>query len=371
LSENQIKALRIADNQLPMLATWSPELLRIELNELQLAGYDMPLLGFDNPQLVQFMANMPSGVDPEATPEPPAVPLSRTGDIWLLGKHRILVGDSTNAGDVECVLDGKKPNLMVTDPPYGVDYDPNWRNEANRWAGSNVKLGAAALGKVENDDRADWTEVWANFPGQVAYVWHAALRSGEVGSSLLSAGFEIRSQIIWNKTRPVIGRGHYHWQHEPCWYAVRKGATGQWQGARDQSTLWDISKQQTSETGHGTQKPVECMRRPIQNNSKPGDYIYEPFSGSGTTIIAAEMMNRYCLAIEISPIYVDVAVRRWQDFAKAEATLEGDGRTFSQIAKERLKPAKKRPVARSNGKTAPKAKAKPKRVTEPAKATQP
>jgi len=141
--------------------------------------------------------------------------------------------------------------------------------------------------------------------------------------------------VIWAKPRFVISRGDYHWQHEPCWYAVRKGKTGHWSGDRTQTTLWQIEHMK-SETGHSTQKPVECMKRPIENNSSPGQAVYEPFSGSGTTIIAAEMTGRTCHAIELSPAYVDVAVRRWQNFTGGAATLEGDGRTFAAVAEERV-----------------------------------
>ena len=175
---------------------------------------------------------------------------------------------------------------MVTDPPYGVEYDPNWRNEAARSSEGmgNRALGAGAVGKVMNDGRADWREAWALFPGDVAYVWHAGLYAHIVAESLAACDFVLRSQIIWDKTRLVIGRGDYHWHHEPCSYAVRKGARGHWAGDRKQTTIWPIVHTK-SETGHGTQKPVECMKRPIENNSKPGDAVYEPFSGSGTTII--------------------------------------------------------------------------------------
>jgi DNA modification methylase len=146
-------------------------------------------------------------------------------------------------------------------------------------------------------------------------------------------------QIVWAKSQFVIGRGHYHAQHENCWYAVRKGATGHWSGDRKQSTVWQIDKPQKSETGHSTQKPVECMKRPIENNSSPGQAVYEPFSGSGTTIIAAEMTGRVCHAIELSPAYVDVAIKRWQDFVGKEAVLDGDGRSFADVAAERKETA--------------------------------
>ncbi|MFC7544088.1 DNA-methyltransferase [Siccirubricoccus deserti] len=178
------------------------------------------------------------------------------------------------------------------------------------------------MSKVENDHRADWREAWALFPGEVAYVWHGALHATTVAESLTATGFEIRAQVIWAKDRLVLGRGHYHWQHEPCWYAVR--GTEHWSGDRKQTTLWQIaSRSQDAETVHGTQKPVECMRRPIVNNSSPGQAVYEPFSGSGTTLIAAEMEGRACHALELSPAYVDVALTRWQAFTGQPAMLEG------------------------------------------------
>lgn len=217
---------------------------------------------------------------------------------------------------------------MVTDPPYGVEYDPGWRGKA-------LKDGAKrAEGKVSNDERADWREAWALFPGDVAYVWHDGASSGVVAESLTACDFEIRSQIIWAKTRHALGRGHYHWQHEPAYYAVRKGANGHWNGDRSQTTLWTIDHIK-SDTGHGTQKPVECMKRPIENNSSPGQAIYEPFSGSGTTIQACEMTGRICYAMEINPAYVDVCIKRWQQFSGKAAVLDGDGRTFEQIDDER------------------------------------
>lgn len=352
LTDNQIRALRIADNALPMQATWNADLLRVELNELSSAGYDIKLLGFDDVQLVSFMS-MPSGADPERTPDPPANPVTRPGDLWQLGKHRILCGDSTKAEDVERVLDGKKPNLCATDQPYGVEYDADWRNDRDRANGK--PYGARAVGKVENDDRADWRESYALFPGDVIYAWSAGLRSRQIVEALESCGFQPRAQIIWVKDRLVIGRGDYHFMHEPCWYAVRKGKRGNWAGDRKQTTVWEIAHAK-SETGHSTQKPIECMRRPIQNNSKPGDYIYDPFLGSSTTIIAAEMMNRYCLGVELNPVYVDVGVMRWQDFAKGEAILVGDGRTFAEIAKARLKGADKKKAPKPKPGAAGKAK---------------
>jgi DNA modification methylase len=278
--------------------------------------------------------------DPDDTPPKAENPVSRLGDVWVMGRHRIICGSSTEAEVVQKVLAGVKPHLMVTDPPYGVEYSAGWRNEAmpakndpKRW-----KDGAGrAIGAVLNDGTADWREAWALFPGEVAYVWHAGNMAHVVAESLLASGLEIRAQIIWAKHQLVISRGHYHPQHEPCWYAVRKSGTGHWAGDRKQTTLWEIDKPRKSETGHSTQKPVECMKRPIENNSSPGQAVYEPFSGSGTTIIAAEMTGRCCYAVELNPPYVDMAVQRWQNFTGKAATLEGDGRTFAEVEAERLR----------------------------------
>jgi DNA modification methylase len=175
------------------------------------------------------------------------------------------------------------------------------------------------------------------FPGDVAYVWHAAIHATTVADSLIGCGFGIRAQIVWSKTRFALGRGDYHWQHEPCWYAVRKGARSYWQGARDQSTVWSIAPTGNEDTAttHGTQKPVEAMRRPIVNNSERGDLIYEPFAGSGTTLIAAETIGRVCLATELEPAYCDVTVERWQRFTGNEAVLAEGGGSFEDLRGER------------------------------------
>ena len=342
LSAAQIKAFRLLANRSAAWAEWDDELLTLELDELRDDGFDLTLTGFDDSELDRLLAApAPAGLtDPDEVPERPAVPVSRPGDLWCLGAHRLLCGDATSATDVARLLGGVVPTLMVTDPPYGVAYDPDWRNRAN-WTEGPVAR-ARATGKVSNDDRADWREAWALFPGDVAYVWHGGRHAHVVGVSLEASGFAIRAQIVWVKPHFVISRGDYHWQHEPCWYAVRKGRTGHWAGDRKQTTVWEIAnhgafggKKDDADTPHGTQKPVECMRRPIENNSSPGQAIYDPFVGSGTTIIAAETAGRVCLALDLDPAYADVAVRRWQDFTGQAATLDGDGRRFEDLAAER------------------------------------
>jgi DNA modification methylase len=297
-------------------------------------GLNLESLGFATDELAALFNQPVEGkTDPDDVPDVQSTPVSAIGDIWLLGGHRIACGSCTDAHTVEAVLAGSKPHLMVTDPPYGVEYSAAWRDDA-----LGGKDGGRATGKVENDGQADWRDAWALFPGDVAYVWHSERFSPSVAGSLNESDFEMRNLIVWAKSQLVIGRGHYHSQHETCWYAVRKGATGHWHGDRKQTTLWSIPKPQKSETGHSTQKPIECMKRPIENNSAPGDLVYEPFSGSGTTIIAAEMTGRKCMAIELNPAYVDVAIRRWQDFTGKLATLESDGRTFDEHAAERATP---------------------------------
>ena len=329
LSEAQKRAYILADNQLALQAGWDDELLALELGDLATLGVELTDLGFESAELDRLLRGETSDPREEITPEPPAVPVSRLGDLWCLGPHRLLCGDATDAAGVARLLGGVVPHLMVSDPPYGVMYDPAWRNKAGA---SETRR----IGKVMNDDRADWREAWALFPGDVAYVWHGALHATTVAESLVAAGFAVRSQIIWAKERLVLSRGDYHWQHEPCWYAVRQKAKGHWNGDRKQTTLWQIaSRDQDAATVHGTQKPVECMRRPMLNNSSQGQAVYEPFSGSGTTIIAAETTGRVCYAVELDPAYVDVAVLRWQAFTGQMATLAGEDRSFAEIAAER------------------------------------
>jgi len=234
---------------------------------------------------------------------------TKAGQLWSCGAHRIIVGDCTDKAVVEQLLAGSTPPLMVTDPPYGVDYDANWRNDVAEKG--YLAHADRRVGKVRGDDRVDWRSAWELFPGNVVYCWHDGRHASTVQQSLEACHFEMRCQIIWAKQMFAISRGHYHWQHEPCWYAVRQGATASWVGDHSQTTLWAIRWDANVQGGHSTQKPLECMARAIRNHEAFA--VYDPFLGSGTTLIACENLHRVCYGCEIDPGYVAVTLQRWAD----------------------------------------------------------
>jgi DNA modification methylase len=298
-----------------------------DLSEIA-AEIQIPGLSFD------FALAVPDG--PEEIGEPPAVPVSRLGDVWKVGSQTVLCGDSTRAADVERILAGVEPLLMLTDPPYGVSYDPSWRN-----ADGGSKVGAIApakrLGEVSNDGRADWREAYELSRARVAYVWHGSLASPVVAADLVAAGFEIRSVLTWAKDNFSIGRGNYHWQTEPCLYAVRRGSSASWAGGRTESTLWSVPKlanfSREERFDHGTQKPLELFARPLRNHG-PGP-VYDPFLGSGTSLAAAQDAGREGYGIEIDPAYVDMAIGRISKRTGAEPVLVETGAPFSEVARLR------------------------------------
>jgi len=331
----QVKAFRLLVNRSVNWAEWDEELVALEIEELRAVDFDLSLTGFDRLEIDEFLfrTDNDEGADSDL-PEVPQRPVTAPGDIWICGEHRVLCGDSTSVDAVAALLRQASPTLMVTDPPYGVDYDPKWRERAG--------LGhQRQTGTVSNDQQVDWSIAYQLFSGNVAYVWHAGVHTAEIAAGLEAAGFRIRSQIIWAKQHFALSRGDYHWQHEPCWYAVREGKSAHWCGDRTQSTLWQVANlnpfggSQEEATGHGTQKPIELMRRPILNNSVRGDIVYDPFLGSGTTLIAAHQTDRICFGIDIDPCYVDVTVRRWQKLTGKPAVLASDGRTFDQLTAAR------------------------------------
>jgi DNA modification methylase/uncharacterized protein (UPF0335 family) len=338
LSAAQKKAFILADNRIAIESTWDNDLLKLELDELKELDFDLNLTGFDLKEIDKITNILK--LDQEEDEEEDFITLfsdavSKPGDVWILGDHRLICGDSTDPLIVEKLFNGAKPNLMVTDPPYGVEYDPEWRGKD-----LGEKKKGRAIGKVKNDDVADWKDAYSLFTGNVAYVWHAAAHTHTFASSLVDCGFKLINQIVWSKNHFSISRGDYHWKHEPCWYVVRNGEKHNWQGARDQSTVWEIeanipkarsNNSENEKSGHSTQKPVECMLRPILNNSAINEFVYDPFGGSGTTMIACEKSKRKCLMIELDPRYCDMIVKRWQKFAKSNAFLEETKEEFNAL----------------------------------------
>ena len=349
LSEAQKRAYILADNRLAEDSEWDKNLLKSEMLKLRDEyGLELAITGFESREILRLrMDIVDTGKNEDALPEAINEPVAKLGDIWHLGEHRLICGSCTDSDTVSKLLQGEKPHLMITDPPYGVNYAPEWRSIVHDVHGLRT-------GRVLNDDKSDWREAWALFPGDVAYIWHASINSVKVIESLEACDFAVRSQIIWAKKNFALSRGEYHWQHEcclyalkndksecpeipgycpgyeACWYAVREKAKSHWQGSRSESTLWEIDFHEDAVTNHGTQKPVECMRRPMLNNSCINDLIYEPFCGSGSTIIAAESCRRRCYAVELNPEYVDMTIKRWQDYTGQIAVHAETGRAFNE-----------------------------------------
>jgi DNA modification methylase len=364
----QVKAFRLMVNRSVSWAAWDEDLLCLELQELNEADFDLSLTGFDPGEIDGLLA-IPDEERANATPPVPENPVSRAGDLWLCGDHRVLCGDATRPEDVARLLGDRKPILMITDPPYGIELDSEWRDRAglNTAPGEKrTKLSKAAAKRnpeypaepsymkhrteghtetsISGDTRADWSEAFELVPSlQIAYVWHASKFTREVLNGLLRIGFEHHQQIIWDKGRTVLTRTLYWFQHEPAWFVRKKNAP--WYGkAGENSTIWVspspkfiMGGSDEDKFDHPTQKPVELMRRPILNHLKRGELVYEPFLGSGTTLAAAELTERVCLGIELDPKYMDVIVQRWQTLSGKPAKLDGDGRTFEEIAAERRK----------------------------------
>jgi hypothetical protein len=310
-TDTAARQLSYADNRAAELGlSWDPTIME------QHASAGLDLAAFWTPRELEQLHVGTNGRGGQ-TSDDAVVPIHDTtiqpGDLFECGPHRVVCGDATDAEFVERVLAGDRPGMLVTDPPFGDSYDPTWRVRAG---GS----GRHAVGRVANDDRVDWRDAFGLFPGDVAYVFYAALHAAEVAEALKSCNFELRAEIVWVKTQFVLGRGDYHWKHEPAWYAVRKGASSNWSGDRTQSTVWTIPNlnpfsgghdADNPVTGHSTQKPVALYERALINNSAPGDLVMDMFAGSGTMVIAAEKTGRRSIAIELDPRYVQVMLDRW------------------------------------------------------------
>jgi DNA modification methylase len=328
-TDPRAQALALADNRVGELdLEWDVQMLK------QLHADGLDLSPFWSPEeFAALLAEPTNGLtDENAVVEPGPTDIVR-GELFVLGRHRLLCGDATSGGDVTRLLDGATPALMMADPPYGVAYEPAWRHRANPSQRTSV-------GRVMNDDRANWTAAWHLFPGAIAYVWHAGLKAPAVAADLEAAGFTIRSQIIWQKQHFALSRCDYHWGHEPAWYAVR--GKGHWRGDRCQTTVWEVANlnpmggtraADNAVTGHGTQKPVRLFEIPMLNHTIAGDPIYDPFVGSGTALIAAEKLGRTCHAMEIDPRYVQAAVTRWEAFTGRTAVRHRVGRPAPRRAR--------------------------------------
>jgi DNA modification methylase len=351
LTPAQIRAYRLADNRTNQEASWDEGLLALEIADLSALEFDLSLTGFDVHELDSLLRDPMDEEKANQAPPLPDVAATRPGDLWLLGPHRVLCSDATSAEAVARLLGERKPRLTTTDPPYGIELDSEWRDRAGLNSCGPAEpsyLKKRTAGHTETsisgDTRADWSEAFALVPSlEVAYVWHASKFTSEVLAGLLRIGFLHHQQIIWNKGRTVLTRTLYWFQHEPCWFVRKKNAP--WYGkAGENSTVWSspspkfiMGGSDEDKYDHPTQKPIELMRRPILNHLRRGELVFDPFLGSGTTLAAAELTERVCYGVELDPKYVDVTCQRWAKLTSKQPTLDGDGRTFDDIAQERGK----------------------------------
>jgi len=322
LSDPQKAALVIADNKLALNAAWDFDVLRNQFEYLKGFDYNLEYTGFGLEELCDILPDeMPEAFcGDDETPAVPDEAITKPGDVWILGNHRLLCGDSTVQTDVDKLLDGQQPNTMITDPPYGVKYEADWRAKAK----GSKKTAREENSNLQNDDQADWFDAYVLFTGSVAYVWHASAYTDVVMDGLRRANFDIKQQIIWNKNVHALSRSDYHWKHEPCWYAVKKSGERNWKGGRTQMTVWDVPSVscEKDKTAHPTQKPVELFTRSIVHHTNPGEYVYDPFAGSGTLMVACEKSKRRALMMELDPKYCDVIVKRYENYSGSKAILE-------------------------------------------------
>jgi len=364
-SAAQVRACRLMVNRSFRWADWDEELLARELRELKdqskkasrtsasILNFDLSLTGFDIHEIDDLVLETVAAEDIDAVPPVPEVAISRAGDLWLCGRpdhqHRVLCGHATAAIAVARLLEGLRPGLMITDPPYGIELDAEWRDRAGLngcGAAESSYMKSRTAGhtnaSISSDTRADWSEAFELAPSrQAAYVWHTSVFTREVLDGLQRIAFLYSQQIIWNKGRAVLTRTHYWYAHEPCWYTRKKNAP--WYGkAGENSTVWESPSPKFIMGGsgedkydHPTQKPVALMRQPLLNHTRRGEWVYDPFLGSGTTLAAAEQSGRRCCGMELDPKYVDVTVQRWESWSGQPARLAGDGCSFAEVAAER------------------------------------
>lgn len=327
MTDVQFAGYAVDDNRSSENALWNFEMVkRVEALRTS-TGSGIPMPGWSAAEVMALRKfGQKSHTDPDKIPPAPKEPVTKLGDLWLLGDHRLLCGDSSKKGDVELLMDGRKAVLMVTDPPYGVDFTSNQyvgpaKMRAKPWPGIT---GDCRQGLELKEFMVGFFDVWLDTMSEDAayYLWSAAMAEGfAMLEAVKDSGLHVQSQIVWAKNVLVLGMADYHWKHEVCWYAFKKGAKHRWFGGRDKTTLWEVKKVANAEYLHPMQKPVDLYKIPMENHTTSGEVCAEPFSGSGTQIIAAEEMGRVVYACELDPVYCDVAKIRWEQYTGKKAVL--------------------------------------------------
>ncbi|KVH51192.1 hypothetical protein WJ39_08545 [Burkholderia diffusa] len=330
MTDTQRRAYILADNQLALRAGWDNELLALELGALRDAGFDLAMTGFEDDALERLLG--PTGnlglTDADDVPDSPAEPVSRPGDLWQCGQHRVLCGDALQAADMDRLMDGRAADLTVTDPPYNVAYVGKAKRRlsiANDAMSSDAFYRFLLLGFARM--------LAASRAGAPVYVFHADLEGANFRRAFTDAGFTLAQCCVWAKPSFVLGRHDYHWQHEPCIYGWKPGAAHRWHGDRKQSTLWTFDRPARSDA-HPTMKPVALIEYLVTNSSRANDVVLDPFGGSGTTLIACTRTGRIARLVELEPRYCDVIVQRWQAFTGEHAIRETDGVSFDEVREQ-------------------------------------
>lgn len=327
LSEAQKRAYVIADNRLALNAGWDAEMLKVEFAELKELGFDLDLTGFSPEEIDELLAPPPTAglTDPDEAPPVPENPSTKPGDVWVMGKHRLLCGDSTSMDDLARLCQDQMVDMWLTDPPYNVAYEGGTKEKLTI---KNDSMGDDQFRQFLRDAYTAADSVMK--AGAVFYIWHADSEGYNFRGAAKDAGWAVRQCLIWKKSSLVLGRQDYQWQHEPCLYGWKEGASHLWASDRKQTTILEFDK--PSRNGeHPTMKPVALFEYQLLNNTKGGDLVLDSFGGSGTTLIAAEKNGRIARIMELDPKYCDVIVQRWQDFTGQTAALEADGRTFDEV----------------------------------------
>ena len=328
-SEMQKRAYVLADNKLALNAGWDAEMLRLALGELSEAGFDLSLTGFGEDELAGILVDASGGLtDPDEVPEPPVDPVSRPGDLWICGEHRVLCGDATVLGDVEKVLGGELADMTFCDPPYNVNYANSAKDKLR---GKNRAILNDALGESFGAFLYDASVNILTVTKGAVYVCMSSSELDTLQKAFREAGGKWSTFVIWAKNTFTLGRADYQRQYEPILYGWKDGADHFWCGARDQGDVWFFDKPHKNDL-HPTMKPVALVERAIRNSSKSRDIVLDPFGGSGTTMIAAERAGRRARLVELDPKYVDVIVQRWRDLTGGNATLDGSGEPFNPTA---------------------------------------